>query len=228
MAVYDIEADGLRGLNVTLPHKESVIPLSVKISPLVAVVGAANTLTRHENGGWIAENTDVGGFDNDFREFLGMDYHGGRILVLGAGGAARSVVRALHRGGADLVIANRTLERAEDICRVLAIPMKRAITLDQVIDSSVYADAVVNCLSLGHLGGAIDIAESEGDPFYDISYGQAAEPALALAQRRGWRVRDGLGMLVGQAALSFEIWHGQAPDRDAALKRCRTALEGLQ
>ena len=222
-----LERDGVRGLNVTLPHKSEVIAQSVTCSQLVNRLGAANTLTRLPQGGWHADNTDLGGFLEDFRAFMASDLKGARIMMLGAGGAARAVALALSEAGADLVIANRTQARAEALCTDLALVGANIIALDSLGPQLQSCDGVVNCLSLGHSGESLDLGAGRGRPVYDISYGQAAALVLEPAAQAGWRVADGLGMLVGQAALSFEIWHGIRPDRVRALSRCRTALEAI-
>ncbi|MEM1105320.1 MAG: shikimate dehydrogenase [Pseudomonadota bacterium] len=224
-ALDALEQEGIKGLNVTLPHKQAVLPACTEMSKLVAMLGAANTLTRKPDGTWRADNTDRDGFLLDFQNFVGGDFQGARILVLGAGGAARAVVHSLHEGGADLVIANRTPSRAADLCQHFALPEKRAIGLDQVEDALGFADGVVNCLAVGQ-GGPAYFPDGQRRPFYDLSYGPGTTAVLAAAEAAGWIPSDGLGMLVNQAALSFEIWHGVSPNKEIAMGRCRRALEG--
>lgn len=216
---------GFRGLNVTLPHKQAVLAACETVSPLVEKLGAANTLTRTSSGSWRADNTDHDGFLSDFQVQAGQSLADRRILVIGAGGAARAVALALKQAGAELVIANRTPERARELCALCQIAPGRAIELHQLGDALAHADMVVNALSLGHLGEGLDLPPGEQRFFYDLSYGKAAEAVLAPARANGWRTADGLGMLVGQAALAFEIWHGIMPDRARALQRCAMALE---
>ncbi|MEL6567068.1 MAG: shikimate dehydrogenase [Pseudomonadota bacterium] len=219
---------GVRGLNVTMPHKAAVLPACTEMSKLVAMLGAANTLTRTADGTWRADNTDRDGFLQDYSEFVGSGFEGARVLILGAGGAAKAVVHALHHAGADLVIANRTRARAEDMCVQFALPTKRAIGLDQLPDAMGFAEGVINCISLKQAGDALDLPDGDGRPFYDLSYGADTDAVLSMAGQRGWVTRDGIGMLVGQAALSFEIWHGILPNRQIAIDRCRNALEALK
>lgn len=227
-ALIGLGRDGVRGLNVTMPHKSAVLSLCTQMSKLVAMLGAANTLSRTTDGTWKADNTDRDGFLQDFTAFVGGGFEGARILILGAGGAARAVVHALHHSGADLAIANRTQSRAEDMCVQFALPTKRALGLDKLDDALQFAEGVINCISLKEAGGALDLPDGEGRPFYDLSYGPETERLLAQARERGWIPRDGIGMLVSQAALSFEIWHGIAPNREAAIQRCREALATSQ
>lgn len=222
-----LERDGVRGLNVTLPHKSNVIELCTEVSELVQAIGAANTLSRLPDGGWRADNTDKDGFREDFQADFAGDLTNARILMLGAGGAARAVALALIETGADIVIANRTLERASQLCADLGLPQNRAVQFADYHRFVRSADAVVNCLSLGHSGETVELGDGDGRLVYDISYGKAAAPFLEGAAAKGWLVADGLGMLVGQAALSFEIWHGIRPDTARAMERCRTALEAI-
>ncbi|MEO0786222.1 MAG: shikimate dehydrogenase [Pseudomonadota bacterium] len=227
-ALTALEREGVKGLNVTLPHKSTVLPACSQMDKLVAMLGAANTLTRNPDGSWRADNTDRDGFLQDFQEFVGGGFEGSKMLILGAGGAARAVVHALHHSGAQVVIANRTLQRAEDMCQQFALPAKRAIGLEQLPDALEFADGVINCVSIGQGEGLLDLGQGRGRPFYDLSYGAGTDAVLARANEQGWITRDGIGMLVGQAALSFQIWHGILPNKAVAIGRCRQALEALR
>ncbi|MCI4644856.1 MAG: shikimate dehydrogenase [Hyphomonadaceae bacterium] len=222
-----LEREGVRGLNVTLPHKSAAMELCAQRSFLVERVGAANTLSRLPDGGWRADNTDKDGFLEDFTPLYGERLAGARVLLLGAGGAARAVALALMEVGVQPVIANRTKARALALCADLDLPAKRAIALEEAGPAMEFADGVINCLSLGHAGGELELTEGNGRLFYDISYGKAAARILERASAQGWKVSDGLGMLVGQAALSFQIWHGILPEKATAIARCRTALEAV-
>lgn len=218
---------GFLGLNVTLPHKRDVIPVCETLSDLARTLGAVNTLTRTEGGGWHGHNTDHDGFLEDFAAALGAPLSGQRVLVLGAGGAARALVHGLVSAGADLTLANRTLETAEKLAEAAGLEPDRVIALSDARAAMSSVDSVVNALSIGHQGGQLDLADGGGRLLYDISYGKAAASVLGHAADRGWRTADGLGMLIAQAALSFELWHGVAPDRALAEDRCRTALKAV-
>lgn len=214
------------GLNVTLPHKESVLRLAPTASDTARRLRAANTLVRTPKGQWHAENTDAPGFA------LTLDYgdihvDGREVFLLGAGGSARAVADVLARRGARLTLCNRTIARAETLALDLA-PAARILTLEEGLAQLARASVVINTLSLGHAGEAIRLPESAGGIFYDISYGKGAAAALAEARRKGWRALDGLGMLVAQASLSFELWFGAAPDLAAAHARARSLLEAVQ
>ncbi len=222
--VSALERDGVRGLNVTLPHKIAVAALCETVTPLARALGAVNTLTRTPTGGWAGDNTDHGGFLDDFRDQAGNVLTSGTVLVLGAGGAAQAVTRGLCDEGFGLVIANRTPARAVALAATLSLPASVVHDLSGIPALARTVDAVVNTLSAGHDGQVVQLGEGGGRLYYDISYGKAARGNLDAASRDGWRVADGLGMLVGQAALSFETWHGVRPDRATALTRCRQAM----
>lgn len=214
---------GVHGLNVTMPHKGAVLEHCDSLSPLAERLGAVNTLVRRREGGWHGENTDHGGFLDDFTSAAGA-IAGRPVLLLGAGGAAQAVADALNGAGVRLVIANRTLSKAEALAARLGLPDGSAIGLDQIEGPSADADVLVNCLSIGHGGATLQLGPGRGRLLYDISYGEAVRPLFEEAQAHGWHTVDGLGMLIAQAARAFAIWHDIAPDREAALGRCRTAL----
>lgn len=225
-ALTSLLKHGAAGLNVTLPHKEDALKLASSVGDTARRIGAANTLVRTSAGEWRAENTDAPGFA------LTLDYgdiavEGRDVFLLGAGGSARAVADVLTRRGARLTLCNRTIARAEALALDLA-PAARILSLDEGLKQLPKAAVVINTLSLGHTGGVLELPASAGGTFYDISYGKGAAASLAEASRKGWRTLDGLGMLVAQAALSFELWFGIMPDLAAAHARARTLLEAVQ
>lgn len=222
------ERRGFSGLNVTLPHKVAVMDLCEQVSPLARRIGAVNTLIRRPSGGWQGDNTDHDGFLRDFADALGRSPDGAHILILGAGGASKAVVHALVSAGAHVTIANRTLAKAEALAKAAGLAADCAISLRSAMDAMQSMDSLVNALSIGHVGESLDVPPGDGRLIYDLSYGRAARSVLDVAAARGWRARDGLGMLVGQAALAFQAWHAIMPDRERALQRCRAALEATQ
>lgn len=214
------------GLNVTLPHKEEALKLAASASDTARRIGAANLLVHTAEGAWHAGNTDAPGFA------LTLDYgdisvDGREVFLLGAGGSARAVADVLSQRGARLTLCNRTMARAEALALDLA-PAARILSLEEGLRQIHRASLVVNTLSLGHGGGTLDLPQSAGGIFYDISYGKGAAAAMAEARRQGWRTLDGLGMLVAQAALSFEAWFGVTPDLATAHVRARALLEATQ
>lgn len=211
------------GLNITLPHKLAALEASANSSLEARIVGAANTLVR-DGDGWTAHNTDVAGFEMAMRAVAGEELRNLRVLLIGAGGAARAVVVSLNRAGAQLTIANRSLVNAAALANELA-PHAVTANLSEVEALSASADIVVNSASLGHAGANLpQLAPGQGRPFLDLSYGRAAAPALQAAADAGWAPHDGLTMLVGQAAAAFYLWFGLTPDQAGALKACRAAV----
>ncbi|MBK8197952.1 MAG: shikimate dehydrogenase [Acidobacteria bacterium] len=213
------------GLNVTLPHKENVLKLAASASDTARRIGAANTLARSDTG-WHADNTDAPGFALTL-EYGDIAVEGREVFLLGAGGSARAVADVLNRRGARLTICNRTIARAEKLALDLA-PAARILSLEDGLSQLSRASLVINTLSAGHSGARFTLPDSAGGIFYDISYGKGAAASLAEAGAKGWRTLDGLGMLVAQAALSFELWFGVTPDLANAHARARALLEATQ
>jgi shikimate dehydrogenase len=216
---------GVRGLNITLPHKEDALILALEASALAKRIGAANVLVRHREGGWRAENTDAAGF-RDTLIAGGIDVAGSRVFLLGAGGSARALAVTLGDMKAEVTVCNRTQERASRL--ILETDVRaRSVTLEEGLARLEEADVVVNSLSLGHAGETLTLPAGKGRVFYDISYGKAAAASLEAARAKGWRTLDGLGMLVAQAAHSFEHWFGILPDMAEAHARCRKLVDSL-
>lgn len=217
-----LERDAL-GFNITLPHKEDALALADEASDLARRIGAANTLVRRKEGGWRAENTDAPGFVRSLAD-AGIDVAGRRVTLLGAGGSARAVAVSLMDLRADILIANRTRERAEALVRETGITAD-ICSLEQGVSQAATADLVINTLSLGHSGGSLVLPRATGQYFYDISYGKPAASTQKEARSKGWQPMDGLSMLVSQAAFSFEHWFGIMPQTDQVLTHCRKLVE---
>lgn len=206
---------GGRGANVTLPLKERAHDLCASLSPFARRAGSVNTLVR-QGDGWHGENTDGSGFLADLRGRQRLEPRGGRVLLLGAGGAARAVAFALVDAGvARLVICNRTRARADALAAALAHPAVEVLDLEQAARGGGFG-LVVHASAAGHAGAGIPLPGglfAAGALAYDLSYGPAAQGFLAAARGSGAaRVADGLGMLVEQAADAFAHWHGRRPD----------------
>lgn len=221
-------AEGGHGANVTMPHKLVALAMADEVTEAAKRVGAANTLT-HLGGGRIrADNTDGSGFVRDITERHGDDLRGHDALLLGAGGAAKAVAWALMDAGVKtLTIVNRTPEKADEIADAIGEPARCHTRYWDGLDGECF-DLVVNATSIGFHGGHFDLPMSivQGDhsTAYDVCYGTAA------ADFKGWvlaaglhadRFRDGLGMLIEQAADGFERWHGQRPDTDPVYRELR-------
>jgi shikimate dehydrogenase len=200
--VRALPAAGFRGINVTIPHKEAALALADEATETAVAVGAANTLTFLASGAIGADNTDVPGL----LEALPVDPAGMTALVLGAGGAARAAVYALARAGAaDVLVWNRTRERAERLVADLG---------GRVVDAPEPVALLVNCTSVGLRESDLPFkslpieADTLGVGSYvaDMVYRPGGTPLLVEAQRRGAAVVTGLEILVAQGAASFERW----------------------
>jgi shikimate dehydrogenase len=207
--VRALPAAGFRGINVTIPHKESALALATEATPVAAAVGAANTLTFGPGGAVHADNTDVAGL----LESLPRPPAGATALVLGAGGAARAAVYALRSAGAaDVMVFNRTRERAERLVAELG---------GRVVDAPEPAALLVNCTSIGlqQTDTAFKSIPVRADTLgvgscvVDMVYLPRDTPLIAEARRRGAEVVTGLEILVAQGAASFRRWTGAAAPR---------------
>jgi shikimate dehydrogenase len=212
--VDDFMDAGGRGANVTVPFKLEAYALATELSVRAQAAGAVNTLCL--NGDVIfGDNTDGVGLVTDIVQNAGIALHGKRLLLLGAGGAARGVLLPLlEQQPAQLVIANRMLQKATLLVEEFSAP-------HGVLSASGYDtlagkyDVIINATSasladaLPPLDGAVFAA---GALAYDMMYSRDATPFMRFAAGHGATVRDGLGMLVEQAAESFFVWRGVRPD----------------
>jgi shikimate dehydrogenase len=217
-------ASGGKGANVTLPFKVDAFSFAHERTPRAAQAGAVNTLALR-GAVVLGDNTDGAGLVRDLTANLGLALSGKRILLLGAGGAARGVVAPLlGLRPAELVIANRTPSRAADLARAFAgaVPVRHA-GFDAM--GSGY-DLVVNATSSSTHGEPLVLPAgvfAPGATAYDMAYGAAAGPFLDGARASGARASDGLGMLVEQAAESFLLWRGKMPDTAGVIAALRAA-----
>jgi shikimate dehydrogenase len=224
--VDGIGRDGLVGANVTVPHKEAAFAACEQLTANAAELGAVNTLWR-ENGALCGDNSDVAGFlANLDDQAPGWRSSTQNAVVLGAGGAARAVIRGLLSAGIErIVVVNRTVDRAENLASRFA-QGTRAAPWGALPPLLTAADLLVNASSLGMTGQAtleIDLDRLEpGAIVADIVYVPLDTPLLAAARRRGLRAVDGLGMLLHQAAPGFERWFGVRP---AVTSDLRTLIE---
>jgi len=205
-------ASGGRGANVTLPFKLDAFAFAHARSERATLAGAANFLASRA-GRIEADNTDGAGLVADLEHNAGVALRGKRILILGAGGATRGVVAPLlERGPEWIAIANRTVARAESLRDAFASRGDvRACGLEAMPRD---AEVVINATSASTLGGVLAIPPGVLRPgvfAYDMAYGRAAGRFLADAREAGAIGRDGLGMLVEQAAESFRLWRGRRP-----------------
>jgi shikimate dehydrogenase len=202
---------GFRGANVTLPHKQAALALATEPTPRAKAIGAANTLTFAATGAIGADNTDAPAIV----AALPFSVVGRTALVLGAGGSARAAVWALLDAGADDVrVWNRTPERAVALCAELG---------GTAVDRAGPADVLINCTSIGLQAGDNSLkglpvdADDLGkyDCVVDLVYRESETPLAQAAREREIPVVDGLALLLGQGALSFELFTGRVAPVDA-------------
>lgn len=220
------------GCNVTMPHKQAVLPLLDRLDPSAARIGAVNSIVRDEAGALIGHNTDGAGFLEPLRPFLRRQHLFRMARIIGTGGAARAIVAALAGEGFTLVLAGRDPEKARGLLEELAPGDHHVAPLGHFAEVTDFAfddrrgclDLVVNATSLGMTGQPpleFDLSHAPpGSIIYDIVTAPVETRLLADARERGFRVIDGLEMLVGQAAVAFRLFFGvEAPrDSDGALR----------
>ena len=215
-ALAGVRVLGLEGVSVTMPHKGDVAAAVDRLSPAAQAVGAVNTVVRRAGGVLEGDNTDGSGLVDALRSDEGFEPEGRRCLVVGAGGAARAVIRALaDAGAAEVVVVNRSPGRAETAA-ALAGPVGRVGSPGDAAG----ADLVVNATPVGmRLPALADEDDLPLDPAHlgpgqlvvDLIYHPPVTRLLELAQARGATAVNGLGMLVHQAARAFRLWTGEDP-----------------
>jgi shikimate dehydrogenase len=215
-SVREFAARGGRGCNVTVPFKFDAPRLAARVSARAALAGAANVL-RFDAGGWAADNTDGIGLVRDIEVNAGRPIAGARVLLVGAGGAAAGVLGPLlEREPAMLTLANRTRERAQALAA-----RHPGVRVAPLADCGRGYDIVINASASSLQGEALPLSPAvfaPGSLAVDLMYGPAARGFLAWAQRHGAQPRDGLGMLVEQAAEAFFFWRGVRPATGAVLQ----------
>jgi len=219
-------AGGL-GCNITAPLKHDAWKLAGRCSESAARARAANTLVFHAADDWFADSTDGMGLVGDLQSIPGCSLRGARLCLIGAGGAAASVLGALLQAQPEeVLIVNRTKQRAAELARAHSGLGKIDACTPAEIDSRISFDLLVNATSLGHGGATPGLSPSWLNPdglCYDMNYGKAAEPLRQWCLGNDVRYSDGLGMLVGQAALSFRLWTDRSPGTAEVLRQLRGA-----
>jgi len=216
--VRDFFAAGGMGLNVTLPFKERAFVMADQVTPQAEAAKAANTL-YWVDGALCADNTDGLGLVKDITERLGWKLRGKRVLIIGAGGAARGVIAPLLAClPSELAITNRTYSKAEHLAEEFSV---KAVALQAIEDAY---DVVISASSAG-LSGSIELPEgivSAHTKVYDMIYSADPTPFMQWAKSQGAKeLSDGFGMLVGQAAQSFARWFKVDPDLGSAYSELR-------
>lgn len=217
-----VRSGEIRGLNVTIPHKQNVIPYLDELMPTAQSIGAVNTIYL-QNDKLIGENTDASGFLTDLKRFLATETwrHGDFCaLVLGAGGSARAVIYALLNDGWNVSLAARRVEQAKQLTTSFAQQKLRITDYELSKSDLSHVSLVVNTTPLGMTPNADQSPWPENLPFpagvaiYDLVYNPRETKLVRDARRQGLQATTGLGMLIEQAALSFKIWTGEDPSRE--------------
>jgi shikimate dehydrogenase len=211
----------IHGLNVTIPHKQNIVPLMDELTLTAQAIGAVNTIYVRENN-LIGDNTDAQGFLTDLKNFIRI--HRTEIrnrksaIVLGAGGSARAVVYALLNDGWTVTIAARRIEKAQQLASSM-MNSKLQITNYSNPQPPTF-DLLVNTTPIGMAPNPDQSPWPDNLPFpshaavYDLVYNPSETKLVKDARSQGLHATTGLGMLIEQAALAFEIWTGQSPSRE--------------
>jgi len=223
--------NGVTGFNATMPHKEELVPLMDWLDPVAEKCGAVNTICI-KDGKYYGYNTDGGGFLRALGD-MGVSPAGKRVLLLGAGGAAKAVAAALSEAGAMVTVANRTVEKAAAICQMDPEHLTPAgFEIDTLCKLSENAHILINCTSLGMAG-----TESR---FADLSFVDALSPTAVVcdaiyappetallrgARETGRPAMNGMGMLLHQAILALEHFTGEPLDAEKAKAAALAALK---
>jgi shikimate dehydrogenase len=220
--VERIRNQEIQGLNITIPHKQAILPFLDELTPAASAIGAVNTVYLRD-GRVVGDNTDFAGFLADLQQW---EVSPSSSIVLGAGGAARAVVFALRNMGCSVTLAARQLQPAQELARyfgdVTALPLTHAALRD------VNVGLVVNATPAGMFPHVEACAWPAGLPLpqqaalYDLVYKPPQTRLIQLARTAGLRARNGLGMLIEQAVLAFELWTGcrvARSDLESALRK---------
>ncbi len=218
-------ADGGVGANVTVPFKEDALRFSDVLSDEAKLSGAVNTLSK-KNGVIIGDNTDGIGLVRDIRDNHRQSLCNKKVLIIGAGGAAKGVILPIAKENPQsITIVNRTHTKAEKLAEQFSPYGKVIAAQFSELDSSF--DMIINATSVGLSGQKLPLPNDifTNKTFaYDMMYGATPTIFLQFSKANGAAVTDGLGMLVEQAAQSFEIWHGIKPNTDSVINCIRNQL----
>lgn len=215
-----------RGCNVTMPHKQAIVPLLDQLTPLAQRIGAVNTVIRQEDGSLLGHNTDVGGFLEPLQDHLSQDHLFRMARILGTGGAAKALVTGLSDQGMVIVLAGRNVQKAAAMLEEQARgDDHHSVALSHFSGPTDFAfddregclDVIVNASPLGMRGQpdlAFDFSHAPpGSIVYDIVTDPVETRFLQDAKAAGFETIDGLAMLIGQAAEAFTLFFDQPPPR---------------
>lgn len=220
-AIAGLKAMKFRGINLTIPHKRAVIPLLDELSEVARVIGAVNTVVVREDGSLFGENTDGKGFIQSLKQ-AGIPLEHRRMVLLGAGGAARAIaVEAAFAGVSSIVVVNRNENRGRELAELVsAATQARAefVPWDKTYAIPSQTDFLVNATSVGLYPNVNDCPDivlesiSTEMTVCDVITNHPMTVLLKAAQAKGAKIVDGLGMLVNQGAIGFQLWTGlEAP-----------------
>jgi shikimate dehydrogenase len=229
-SVHSFISEGGRGCNITVPFKFQAAKLATRTSERASLAQASNTLSF--NGGQIlADNTDGLGLVDDIERNAGLTLKGLRLLLIGAGGAAAGVLGPLiHAQPAHITVANRTLAKAQELVArhmTLALLQKTELIAQVIRGLEGQFDVIINATASSLSGAGVPVNASvlrPGALAYDMMYGPGAQGFMDWARQHGAVPRDGLGMLVEQAAEAFLIWRGVRPPSSQVLTELRQLI----
>ena len=228
--VQSFAAAGGRGCNITVPFKFEAHALAARLTQRAKLAGAVNTLRFDTTieGGWLGDNTDGAGLVRDIEINAQHPLAGVRLLLLGAGGASAGVLGSLiAKRPTEICIANRSVDKAQALVNQHASwAAEHGVRLSarNLQECGRDYDVVINATSASLAGAGVPVSPEvlrPGALVLDMMYGPAAAPFLDWARQQGAKPRDGLGMLVEQAAEAFELWRGAKPDSGAVLSLLR-------
>lgn len=231
-AVQRFLAAGGRGINITSPFKEEAYRYATELTERAKAAGAVNTLALQDDGTLLGDNTDGVGMVRDITERLGWSLAGKRLLLIGAGGAARGVLLpCMEAAPASVTVVNRTAVKAADLAEFFAgYGQVDGGGFESLGDRQF--DLIINATSASLHGSTPDLPASCLAPdaaVYDMAYAAEPTPFMVWAEQQGARrLSDGLGMLVGQAAESFYVWRGVRPAVEPVVQALRDAMTEKQ
>ena len=231
-SVRALAASGAKGCNITVPFKFEAFREGRHLTDRARLAEAANVL-RFDADGWLADNTDGVGLVNDIERNAGVPLAGRRVLLIGAGGAAAGALGSLLSSRpAVVVVANRTVAKVQAlVARHRAVSGATTLQARGLDDCGSGFDVVINASASSLQGASVPVAAavlSPGALALDMMYGPGAQPFLHWAAAHGARGRDGLGMLVEQAAAAFELWRGVRPDTAPVLAALRARMDAAR
>ncbi|WP_318615113.1 shikimate dehydrogenase [Sporosarcina sp. YIM B06819] len=229
-AVASLKKLGCSGWNVTVPHKSTIIPFLDQLEPSAKLMDAVNTVHVLPDGTLVGSNTDGLGFVRSLEEMFGEQCKGKKVLIIGAGGAARGIAYALHSMGyGPISFTNRTVEKAEQLASELLDSTLLSITEAQstLAEFGLIVQTTTVGMNFAQLGMPLDPKNVvEGTVVADIIYNPLETEFLAEARKKGAQTMNGVGMFVHQGALAFETWTGFRPNTEKMIQKITTTLGG--